>query len=150
MSYSAGEALALTQVQACSSFNTRNTSRGNHEIINSGASAVYAILRPGETVRVYRAPTMVQSTHNTIIEVWQFITSNRGTTLTNLEADVDEIKVRFDQYRKLADTTAAVQDCEVSSIAAVDERTMSASGSNWMVQEVTLEWKEEETITFAE
>ena len=111
LSYADGEALALTQIQAVSGFaaSIGNTSRGKYGILNTGKAAVYAILRPGGFQRMWMAPKCVHTDNSTIVEVWQRYKDD-GTTLTDLEANVQLILARLDLYRHMGDTQNKVLD----------------------------------------
>lgn len=152
MAYSDGEALVLTQVQAVSGFaaSIGNTSRGKYGVLNSGKAAVYAILRPGPFERIWMAPLCVHTDYTTIIEMWQRYKDD-GTTLTDLEANVQLILARIDQYRKLGDAQNKVLDAVASSSPEVMEM-MAEDGKApiWLKQEVTIAWKEESIVAQAE
>jgi hypothetical protein len=150
VSYSAGEALILTQVQAVSGFGTTNTSRGKYAILNSGNAAVYAILHPGPFEAAFAAVKTVHTDWNTIIEVWQRYKDD-GTTLTNLEANVQAILTRLNLYRHMADTTNSILDAVATVGGDVIEMTAEGGGGPiWLKQEVIVAWKEESLISPAE
>jgi hypothetical protein len=152
MSYSAVEALALTQVRAVSGYNTTNTSRGKWGILNSGKSTDgrYAILKPGPFVTAQGAMAANVNTWRTIIQVWRRYKDD-GDTLTNLEADVELLRVRFAQYRKLADTTNKISDASIVGGGEVQERwTKGGNGPAWLMQEIYLDTQEFDEVTYAE
>lgn len=150
MSYSAGEALILTQVQNVSGFSANNTSRGKYGILNTGKAAVYAILRPGPFENAIVAPLTVHTDWTTIVEVWQRYKDD-GSTLTDLEGNVQAILTRLNLYRKLADTTNSIVDA-VANIGSepVEVTAQGGGGPLWLKQEITVSWKEETSITPAE
>ena len=152
MSYSEGEALALAQVQAVSGFaaSIGNTSRGKYGILNTGKAAVYAILRPGGFQRMWMAPKCVHTDYSTIVEVWQRYKDD-GTTLTDLEANVQLILARLDLYRHMGDTQNKVLDAVAQASPEVMEMmTEDGRGPIWLKQEVTIVWKEESIVSPAE
>jgi len=151
MSYSDGEALILTQVQATTSFSSSNTSRANWKLLNKGKSGQYAILRPGEFEREHFGLGGNYSTNwVTICEVWVRYKDD-STSLTNLEAKSAEIIERFDEYRLAADGTGNVRDVFVRSGTEPEEMwTAGGNGPSWLRQTLSIEWSEERTVTLAE
>ena len=150
MSYSAGEALALAQIRNLIRFDTTNTSRGNFRLPIKGGSAHYAIIWPGDSSREYMSPTHVKSTWTTNIRVFQR-RSMDGTDLTDLQARVDEIVGRFDEYRLMGDAARTVVDAYIATVGTPTERSLVAKpGITWLTQDLALRWIEEETITFGE
>jgi hypothetical protein len=150
MSYTAGEALALTQVRAATGFSSTNTSRGNWSIRNSGGSDHYAILRQGEFTRAFETFRIDTAHWRTVIEVWQQYVDD-GTSYTNLLTHVANLIARLDQYRKLADTTGTIQDANLTGGSAVMEiMGRSGDGPFWLKQDLYLDWSEESNVTFAE
>ena len=145
-----GEALILTQVQAVSGLGTTNTSRGKFGILNTGNAAAYAILRPGPFENAFVAPKCVHTDWTTVIEVWQRYKDD-GTTLTNLEANVQAILTRLNLYRHMADTTNSILDATAKIGGDVLEMmSQDGGGPLWLKQEVIVAWKEESIITPAE
>lgn len=150
MSYSAGEALALTQVQAVTGFASTNTSRGKWGILNSGASDHYAILRSGEFTVIWDSLRIHTTQWRTVIEVWQRYKDD-GTSYTSLLTHVANITARLEKYRKLADTTGTLQDANLTGGSAITEQWRNNSdGPSWLKQELYLDWSEESTVTFSE
>lgn len=150
MSYAAGEALVLAQVQACASFSSTNTSRANWKVLNKGKASTYAILRPGAFQREFIANTTVQTTWQTIVEVWERYVDDQ-TTMTTLQAKYQEIVDRIDAYRKLGNGAGVIQDAVVRSGGEPEAMWRNrGDGASWLRQQLVVEWKEEQTITFAE
>lgn len=150
LTYSEGEALALTQLQAVSGFSSANTSRGKWGLLNKGASAFYGIIKPGPVQTDFATGTAKNWAYGTIIQVWQRYKDD-GTTLTDLEARVELVKARFDAYRKLGDTSGSIEDSSVTSLSEVQERwTKGGNGPSWLMQEITVTWKEQTIVNFAE
>jgi len=144
MTYPAGEALILTQLQSVTGFTSTNTARAKWGLLNSGKSDHYAIVKPG---------TFNEDTENnfgwvnrTIIQVWQRYVDD-GTTATNLEGYVNAVKQRFMLYRKLG---GSVMDSRVIGGSEMQERWNKDGGLVWLSQDVIIEWKEQEIVTYAE
>lgn len=150
MSYDAGEALVLTQLQNVTGFSSTNTSRGKFKLLNSGNSDHYGIVMPGETKIDPAGFGIFGNGYDTVIQVWQRYKDD-GTSLTNLEALIGPIKTRFQQYRKLADTTDTIVDSAVKAVSPVEEMwKQGADGPSWLRMKVTVHWIEQEKITYAE
>jgi len=155
MDYSTGEALVLTQLRAVSGFtsatpDTVNTSRGKWGILNTGKSAFYGIIKPGPVATEWKTSSAKGWDYSTLIQVWQRYKDD-GTSLIDLEARVELIKARFDAYRKLGDTTGAIEDSTVTALTEVQERwAKGGNGPSWLMQEITITWKEQTIVTFAE
>ena len=149
MTYIAGEALVLIQLQAVAGFNDKNTSRGKWGILNSGLNDHYGIVKPGAFTREQAAMSANITTYQTIIQVWQRYKDD-GETLTDLESNVDLIIARFDQYRKLADTTNTLLDATLTNGGQVEEMWNQAGGLSWLKQELIITWLEYDQVTYAE
>ena len=147
--YAAGEALVLTQLQAVTGFSSINTSRGKWGILNSGQAAFYAIIKPGAFTREQAAMSANIATYQTIIQVWQRYKDD-GDTLTDLEANVDLIIARFDQYRKLADTTSTLLDAILTNGGQVEEMWNQSGGLSWLKQDLIITWLDYDSVTYAE
>jgi hypothetical protein len=146
--YSDGEALILTQLQAVSGFSSANTSRGKWGILNDGVSRVYGILKPGSFIREQAAMSVNLSVFQTIIQVWYRYKDD--DTLTLLESSVSSIITRFDQYRKLADTTNTIVEAFVKEGREVEEMWTKDGGLSWLKQDLIVEWQEYDGVSYAE
>lgn len=151
MSYTAGEALVLTRLQAISGsvWTSTNTSRGKWGILNSGAANHYAILHMGAGTNDGLSISTTARNYTTVIEVWQSYVDD-GTSYTNMLAFWEAILDMFDQYRKLGDGTGTVQDASCSRWDAIEERWTAGGGPRWLKQSFYIEWVEENAITYAE
>ena len=89
------------------------------------------------------------TTYQTIIQVWQRYKDD-GDTLLDLEANIDLIIARFDQYRKLADTTNTLLDATLTNGGQVEEMWNQAGGLSWLKQELIITWLEYDQVTYAE
>lgn len=144
MSYSAGEANILTLVQACSSFSTANTSRGDWKVLNKGKSSTYAILRPGRSPVDRASRNVMQFRWRTVIEVWERYKLD-ATTRTNLEGRVQEIAAKIAAYPHLNGATATNSDViEIGDLLEMWTR----SGIAWLRQDITVEWWECIEVTY--
>jgi hypothetical protein len=147
MSYSTGEALLLTRVQACTGFLSSNTSRGNWRILNEGKAAVYAILRPGpdQSDLEWISPNVYRLRWRCVIEVWQRYTVD-GTTATDLYANVAAM-IAILNYPRLG---GALVDSTIVSIGALERRWMVEGGPQFLSQDIAVSWDEETKVTFSE
>src|SRR5512146_2828004 len=119
--YMIGEAAILALVQAATGFTAGNATRGNWLVLNSGKSAKYAILKPGaHGERVAESPGTVMEQWATVIQVWHRY-GDDGTTLTNLEADVDALLIKIDQNPRLGDATGYVLDSDALKVGECQE-----------------------------
>ena len=146
--YSDGEALILTQLQAVSGFSSANTSRGKWGLLNDGVSRVYGILKPGSFSREQAAMSVNLSTFKTIIQVWYRYKDD--DTLTILESSVASIITRFDQYRKIADTTGTIVEAFINEGREVEEMWTKDGGLSWLKQDLIVEWQEYDGVFYAE
>lgn len=148
MSYQSGEALVLTQLRNVSGFTSDNTARGKWNLLNSGKSDHYGIIKPGAFRLSDRS--QIGTIWRTIIQVW-YRYKDDGTTLENLEALADATILRFRQYRKLGDTTGTISDSTVAEGADVQEMwNKGANGPAWLMWPITVEWSEENHVTYQE
>ena len=145
--YSDIEALWLTRVRAVAGFDANNTSRGDWNILNSGASEVYVILKPGSHSRDMLTWRNRQNVWQTIIEMWQLY-RNDGTTLTTLEANYNTLLAALDQYPRLGDTGNTVQQGQVTAVNEVVQSPPDAP--QWLVAQLIGTVNEEITINFQE
>ncbi len=145
MSYSSGEALILTQAQSVTGFTSANTARASWQILNSGASDHYAIIKPG----TFSSDPDNNFTwiNRTVIQVWQFYQDD-GTSSTNLQGYVAAVKDRFTKYRKLGSTS--IIDSRVIGGSEMQERWSKDGALVWLSQDVIIEWLEQEIVTYAE
>lgn len=147
MSYPLGEALVLTQCQAVTGFSSTNTAQANWTVLNSGLSDHYIIVKPG---KFNEDPVDNLSwIYQTIIQVWQWYTDD-GTTATNLEGYVQAVKDRFTKYRKLVDATGKITDSRPIGGSEMQEMWKKDGGLAWLKQDVIIEWREQDIVTYAE
>jgi hypothetical protein len=148
MTYSAGEALIATQVQNVSGFSSANVSRGDWGIMNNGVANVYAILRPGP-MTIITASARVENYWRTVVEVWQRYQLD-GTTLTTLEANTTAVKTRLNQYGRMGDSGATIDEARVTGAGDVVRVPPPPEGTQWLVWELYVDWSEQEAMTYAE
>lgn len=141
MGYSDGEALILTQVQACNNFDSTNTSRANWKILNQGKDDHYAILRPGPFDIEWIAFDTYRANWVTVIEVWQ-----RYKDETDTHTDLyDRVEDLFDilGVPLLGDTTGTIQDSTISVQDEPEEMWMDGGGPGWLRWKINILWREE-------
>lgn len=149
MAYPDGEALILTKLQSVTGFASTNTSRGKWDLLNSGISDHYGIMKPGEFDRMQGAMAMNISTFQTVIQVWQRYKDD-GDSLTNLETHIKNIITYFDQWRKVADTTGTIVDAFIARGSEVTEQWNKDGGLSWLKQDLILIWQEHDVVTYGE
>lgn len=152
MTYSTGEALLLTQVQAISAFGTTTTSRGDWRILNKGGGRSYVILRPGTFTREQRGMGGTYLNNwTTVAEVWVRYKKD-GSSMTELQGRRQDVIDRFDQYRKAGDSAGVIQDVFVRSGGEVEEMWPESGGRGiaYYRQNLIIEWAEEVDQTLQE
>jgi hypothetical protein len=152
MSYTVGEGLVLTKLQAIGSGTTwtsTNSARGKWLMLNSGAADHYAVLKMGKGANEFMSFSTSLRTYTTIIEVWQSYKDD-GTSYTNMLGYMEGILDQFDAERILDDTTGTVQDSRCTKWDEVEEMwKRGADGPRWLKQNFYIEWKEENSVTFS-
>jgi hypothetical protein len=151
MSYTSGEALILTRLQAVSGsvWTSTNTARGKWGLLNSGDSDHYAILKMGAGTNDGLSISTTLRSYTTVIEVWKSYTDD-GTSYTNMLAYHEAILDMFDQYRKLGDTGGTISDARCARWDAVEEMWTRDGGPRWLRQNFYIEWDEENAVVYAE
>lgn len=149
MSYTAGESLLLTAVQACTGFAATNTSRANWLVLNSGKSDHYAILRPGEFAIEWISPTVYVANYTTVIELWQRYKDD-GTSQTSLYGHMASLMTGLMPENTLDDTSGLLQDATIRGGGEPQEMVRGRdTGPSWLKWELTVEWKDEIEVTFS-
>ena len=151
MGYSDGEALILTRVRNCSSFDADNTSRGNWLILNAGkgSGGTYAVLRPGEyDPRDWLTFSQDLIRWTTYIEVWQRYKDDTDTR-SDLESAISEIITELRQYPHQGDATKILDsDCQPED--EPKEMWTRSGGPGYLMWRIKLEWQEVTNVTFQE
>jgi len=147
MSYSTGEALLLTRVQACTGFDTNNTSRCNWKILNKGKSDHYAILRPGAFNIEWHALSAYTAHWTTIIEVWQRYKDD-STSQTNLYSHIANLMAIM-TYPYLGDHTTVV-DSSIEGADEPEEMWTQGGGPGWIRWQLRVAWQEQAEVTYVE
>ena len=154
MTYSAGEALILTKIQTLTNFGTTNTSRGKMTILNTGKSAHYCILLPAPFEReqyslgALGTATKYLTTWTTIAQVWVHL-KKYGAAVLSMQDRRQEIINLFDEYPHAGDATNTIQDVFVRSGGEITEQSVK-NVPVFLMQELTIEWKEESSATLKE
>ena len=147
MAYTDGESAILARIRAHADFSTSNTDANDWKLINSGNSAVYAILKPNADPAEleFFSLSMYRVIWQTVVEVWQRYKDD-GTTAASLFGNVQKIIAQLQPYKKLGLNN--VQNSEIVSITAPSYRWDKDGGPAWMVQELNIAWLEETSVTF--
>jgi len=156
MSYDAGEALLLTEIRATTNFNTTNAKIANWQMLNSGKSKWYCVLRTG-AVPEHKPLSLggglggtikYETEWETIAELWIRLKDYNKAT-GELTARRQEIMDRFDLWRRAKDTTGQVRD--VSVVSAGDPfEAQPARGAVFIRQDLKIRWIEEVNVTQSE
>ena len=148
MGYTDGEALLLTRVQALTNFDSTNTRRANWLVLNKGKKAHYAILRPGEFTTEWITVTRYIANWATVIEIWQrYAAKAPGTAYTDLLSRVKEVIDGLVQYPHLG---GSISDSTIESGGEVMEMWVKAGVPQWLKWEITVRWKEENSVSLQE
>ncbi len=142
MTYIAGENLIATVIKAHANFSAANVAQAKWTFLNKGKSRHHVVIKSGGTTPVFITPTIYQSEHRTIIEVWVRYKDD-GPTATTLYGFVDNVKDQIQNVEQLGDTGGIIQNSTVESIGPVMEMWMSGGGPAWLKQEVTVLWHEQ-------
>jgi hypothetical protein len=149
MSYIDGELLLETQVTQAAGFSASNVTRASWKLLNSGLNDHYAILKRGESLRVWEGKSHTGN-YRTIIEVWQRVKDDQDS-YDALNEYVDNIYAQLDPYFQLADTAGTIRDANLSGASMVTEQWRNnADGPSWLKIDLYLDWTEESYVTFAE
>lgn len=150
MTYQAGEALLLTQIQAVGGFSTANAVRGRWNLLSGGAAKSYCILRPGGHEEMNAGLGGHYHTRwTTIAELWVHL-ADYGSDTAKLEELRQSIIARFRQYRKTADTSGGIQDVTVRMSTEPFEMFPPSGRVAWLRQDLFIEWTEQSTVALAE
>lgn len=156
MSYSAGEALLLTQIRAVSGLSSDNAYQATAvgwKPLNRGKARNYVFLAPGSFERARVSVGGLggsQGTHETryitYCEVWARSGTDYPGAIAQVLSDVDAIITRLDQYRKAGDTGGTIHDVFVRSAGEPED----INDGKWVRQILQIEWIEHETVTYQE
>lgn len=149
--YEDGEEQILKTLRLLSQYNTNNSDRVNWLLLNSGNSALYAIVKPGESTEEMMGLShgVTHITYQTIIELWRLY--QVAADALTLEADMETVKAHFRKYRFLGGGASSnTIDAQVKGNSAMMQKWLSEGGPRWAVIEIRLEWMEQQTITLAE
>jgi hypothetical protein len=131
-----------------SQFTSINSARGNWGIRNSGRSAQYAILLPGEHGnREMISLRTRQNQWRTIIQLWQRYKDD-GDSLIDLEQLADAVLASLDAYPHIGDTGATVHYAQIINVGRFNQIPLDAPA--WLYVELVGEAIEHEEITFSE
>lgn len=149
MSYTAGEALILTRVQALSGFSSANTSRADWSILNKGKAGYYAILRPGEFSIEWITFTNYLARWTTVIELWQKYTDDVNSK-PNLYARVNTLLSGFQAYPHLGAGANSGKQGTISGGPEPTEQWRASGGPMFLRWNVIVSWWEEVQVTYSE
>lgn len=145
MSYSDGEAAILATLRLHTNYNPNNTSRGNWNILNTGRSDRYAVLRMGAATNEQHAISGALTTWQTDVMVYRLY-ANDGPSAINLQEHVQEIVEHLEKYPTLS---GAVTDVQIVGISAMETVDMTGNGPVWLRTIISLQWQEEREITYS-
>ena len=145
MSYATGEALLLTRVQACTNFSSTNAVSAKWDVLNSGKSAFYAILRAGKSTLAWTTLAQYIITWRCVVEVWQHYEDD-GTTAASLYGHVGNL-LGVLTYPHLG---GGMDDSTIEEIGECEEMWTKGGGPAWLRQTITVAWQEETNVTFNE
>ena len=147
MAYTDGEAAILARIRAHGDYGTTNTDANDWKLLNTGNKAYYAILKPdsepAELENITFSAYVIA--WRTIVEVWQRYKDD-GTTATSLFGNVQKIIAQMQSYKTLG--LFSVQNSAITGITAPSYRWDKDGGPAWLVQELTITWLEEVTVTY--
>lgn len=147
--YKDGELLIEAQVAQATGFNTGNVTRATWKILNSGNNDHYAIIKRGESTRVWEGTSHTRN-YRTIIEVWQRVKDDQDS-YDALNEYADNIETQLDPYFQLADTAGTIRDANLSGSSVVTEQWRNNSdGASWLKLDLFVDWSEEKYVTFAD
>lgn len=151
MNYTEGETLAALIVKGVAGFDDTNTGRGDKwQMLNTGLSDHYAILRKGETTRTNVSLRFIEAKNRTIIEVIQRARTSSTVDYDALLEHVQNITTRFDTYRRLSDDGTTVFDANITGSSEVlGVWTNKGDLPSWYKVDLYLDWMEQESITYA-
>jgi len=154
MSYASGESAALTLIRALNDFNSTNSVSLANDSTNAGATLLsngksdrYVMLRPGPFISQYMTVDNAFVVHEwqTIIKV---VVLKQGTDapehrLADLRGDIID---KLDGYFQLNNTAVSYAKV-VGGDAIAEGTTGGTNGTQFIYQEMVLEWHEESTLT---
>lgn len=150
MSYSAGEALILTQIQAISGFGTTNAVRGRWNQLSTGKAKTYCILRPGGHDESQGGLGGFYHTRwTTIAELWVHL-KDYGADTVLLEDARQNIIAKFRARRKALDTTGTIQDVTVRMSTDPFEMFPPSGKLAFLRQDLFIEWTEQSSVALLE
>jgi hypothetical protein len=147
MAYSDGEILIESLVKTATNYESLNVGRGTWDILNTGKSNTYAIIKPGAAGRNFSGHNTIDNRWVTVIQVWQMYTSD-GNGLSNLEANVANLLAKIDAKPRLGDTTNTIADSNVFNVGEVMEMWNADGGLVWLRQDIFITWLEQTAVTF--
>jgi len=146
MAYTDGETAILNRIRAHADYSSSNAVKNNWQVLDSGKSAFYAILRP------HTEPAEIKfysfgGYHigwNAVIEVWQRYKDD-GVTAADLFGNVQTILAQMQPYKQLGRTD--VQNAEITGITAPTHQWTKDGGMSWLKQELIITWLEEVEVS---
>lgn len=154
MSYSTGESHALTILRSSAHFDATNSASlanaspaGGYGLLDSGAAALYAFLKPGPFERAPGTLSRLTTTWTTVIELWVRY-ADPGAYQALAEARQSALDA-FDQYTAL-NGMAGVTRSLVRAGGPVQIERSPGGGARYLRQDLTLVWDEETAPTLAD
>ncbi len=147
MSYSAGEALILTALQAHDNYDSDNSKRGDWKVLNSGKAGYYVVLRMGPATNEPFAMSSAATNWVTQLMVYQRYIDD-STSAIYLQDRVQEIIEHIEQYATLSDTNNTVVDAQITNITEMQQIQMSEPGPVYLLTIIDVSWQEQRSITY--
>ena len=151
--YTAGADLIATCIRAHSSWNSDNCVRENWNVLQSGKSSYYAIIRPLEAEMEWITVTHYVTRWRAAVEVWQKHGNDQTPDVASgFGTRRDQVIAQIVKYPDLGDTTNVIADSKVVSCAEPEEMWREIRGGqvlDWLKGDVIVEWTEETTVSCA-
>lgn len=147
MTYSDGEALILTRLRVMEQFDAGNSARAKWGILNSGAAAQYAILRPAPFENDYDSMdhAHVRTRWRTVIELWQRYVDD-GTSAIALQELLQDTLEYLEGDPDFGGTEGAVYGYPAGGGDMLEVWQRNGDGPSWLKWELYVDWYEERAI----
>lgn len=147
MSYPDGEATILTRLRVMEQFGPDNSGRVKWNLLNSGAAAQYAILRPAPFENDYDAldQAHVRTRWRTVIELWQRYKDD-GTSAIELQELMQDVIEWLEGDPDFGGTENAIYGYPAAGGDMLEVWNRNGDGPSWLKWELYVDWYEERNI----